>query len=114
MEEETPSSYSLLCSGCRTPCTGDDAHVVPGWNPRVGRVLTTYRCGNCWRDAIANTREAVTSGPAEVRNSFCEFLERQGYGKDAASIQAASPQQQEVWLLRVLDAVESGQIVFHP
>lgn len=114
MIEADPPSYGLLCSGCYTPCAGADSHVVPRWNPHVRRILTSYRCGNCWLPALAETRAAVTSGVTEVRMSFCDFLDRHGYSKQAATIRAASAAEQETVLLGILDAVEAGQLTFLP
>lgn len=49
-----------------------------------------------------------------VLESFCDFLARLGYGKDAETIRVAPPKTQQVYLLRVIDAVQAGQLVFHP
>jgi hypothetical protein len=114
MTEEPEPPFSLLCSGCRTPCSGPDAHVVPRWRPDQRRILTSYRCSNCWIPALAELRVALTSGDAEVPASFCDFLARHGYEADADQIRAASAEQQRTWLLAVVDAVESGQLTFHP
>ena len=113
MIEENQESYNLLCSACHTPCSADQAHVVPGWNPAVRRVWTTYRCDNCWRESLAALREAVTSD-AEVGPSFCDFLSRRGYGKDAETIRAAPAALQQTYLLRLIDAIETGQLVLEP
>jgi hypothetical protein len=51
---------------------------------------------------------------ADVRASFCDFLARRGYSKDVETIRAASPEQQETWLLRLVDAVESGALELEP
>lgn len=114
MADENQSSYSLLCSACYTPCSGAEAHVIPRWNPEVRRVLTTYRCGNCWLQALSQLRESVTSGEAEVLSSFCDFLSRHGYGKDAETIRAASFTTQQTHLLAIVDAVQAGDITFGP
>ena len=103
-----------MCSGCHTPCSGTDAHVIPRWNPEWRKVLTTYRCGNCWLAPLAELRAAINSGDAEVVNSFWEFLIRQGYGKDSDSLRAAPLDEQRTLLLRVVDAVEAGTVLFHP
>jgi hypothetical protein len=113
MADELPESYSLMCSGCHTPCTGADAHVIPHWNPAVGKVLTTYRCGECWVEALDQTRGDVVSGAPEVRASFWDFMARRGF-TDAETFRAAPPDRQEATLLAILDAVQSGRLVLEP
>jgi len=114
MEEEIPESYFLMCSACYTPCPGVDAHVIPRWNPERRNVFTTYRCGNCWLPSLDELRVAVTSGESEILESFCDFLARQGYGKDADTIRATSVEQQQAYLLKILDAVQAEKVIFHP
>lgn len=114
MAEEIPQPYSLVCSGCYTPCSGADAHVVPRWNPERRMVLTTYRCGNCWLEALTELRTAVTAGDAAVWSSFWEFLIRHGHGKDSDALRAAPFEEQRTLLLRVVDGVGAGTIVFEP
>jgi len=69
---------------------------------------------NCWLEALAELRAAIGSGDADVWSSFWEFLIRHGYGKDSDSLRAAPFDEQRTLLLRVVDAVEAGTIVFHP
>ena len=114
MEEEIPKSYFLMCSACYTPCPGIDAHVIPRWNPEQRRIFTTYRCGNCWLTSLDELRAAITSGESEVLASFCDFLARQGYSKDADTIRAASSEQQQAYLLAIVDATQAEKLVFHP
>ncbi|MDQ5840611.1 MAG: hypothetical protein M3537_05600 [Chloroflexota bacterium] len=112
MPEES-QEYSLLCSACYTPCTGALAHVVPTWNTTMRIVVTTYRCERCWVDSLAEMREAVRAD-AEVRLSLCDFLSRRGYEKDAETIRAAEAELQQTYLIRVIDAIETGELVFEP
>ena len=114
MAEENHPSYSLLCSACYTPCSGADSRVIPRWNPELHRVFTAYRCGNCWLRSLAELRAVVTSSEAEVQTSFCDFLARHGYSKDAETIRGAPSGQQQAYLLAILDAVQAGTILFHP
>jgi hypothetical protein len=107
-------AYYLLCSACRTPCSGSEAHVIPHWHPEARKVFTTYRCGNCWLPSLDRMRAAVTLGEAEVLASFWEFLVRQGYTKDTAELRIAPMDQQQKILLAVLDAVQAGTVTFHP
>ena len=68
---ETTAPYSLLCSGCRRPCSGDDAHVIPWWNIDRQDFLTTYRCGECWKSALDEAR-------AKIMYTVIENLTRDG------------------------------------
>ena len=113
MTEESEAPYNLLCSACYTPCPAADAHVVPRWRPEERRIITAYRCNNCWRSTLGELRAVIRSGAAELPGSFCDFLVRQGF-TDTDMIRAASPEQQEEYLLVIVDAIESGKLVFHP
>ena len=110
-DAETPEVF-FLCSRCRTPTPQAECTVLPGWNAGVGQVITNYRCTACRAPSLAELRSAIAE--AEVRHSFCDFLARRGYGKDAETIRAAPPEQQQTWLLRLVDAVESGALAFEP
>jgi hypothetical protein len=114
MTEELPEAYSLMCSGCHSPCSGADAHVIPRWNPTLRKVLTTYRCSNCWVTSLNELRAQVTSGEAEVRASFWVFLARHGFTKDAQTIRVAPSEEQEATLLAILDAVQAKRLIFEP
>ena len=46
--------------------------------------------------------------------SFCDFLARQGYEKDANAIRSASTEQAREFLLAALDAVREQRIHFRP
>ena len=114
MTEDTEEPYSLLCSACRTPCAGDDAHVIPRWNPAQRRVITAYRCGKCWPAGLEELRVAVSSDDPEVRASFADFLERRGYAKDATMLRTAAPAEQLSFLLELIDLLESQRLTFEP
>ena len=114
MTEERPDSYNLLCSACLSPCTGADAHVIPSWNAPLGRVITTYRCANCWHASLATFRAILTAGGPEVRASFCDFLERHRFRQDAARLRLAPPEEQLAVFSQLLTAVEDGRLVFDP
>lgn len=113
MEEEDQPPVSFMCSNCYTPCSGADAHVVPNWNVSQRRILTTYRCSNCWIQALDHTRDAVRSGDQEVVASFCEFMERQRFN-DVDMLRKATPEEAERMILMVLDAVQNGRVEFDP
>jgi hypothetical protein len=114
MTEEIEAPYSLMCSACYTPCSGADAHVIPHWNTDQEMVFTTYRCGNCWLPGLAEMRESLNSGDPEVQTSFCDFLARQGFTKDAEAIRVMPMAERQAYQLQIVDAVEAGKIVFHP
>jgi hypothetical protein len=113
MEDEVQPPLSLLFSSCYTPCSGDNAHVVPRWRQDQRRIFTTYRCGNCWIQSLDETRAAVRTGDADVVSSFCDFIERQGY-TDVDVIRSAPPAKAKAYLLTILDAVQDGSVVFDP
>ena len=114
MSEETDPPYSLMCSGCHTPCSGPDAHVIPRWNREEGRILTAYRCGNCWLSPLGELRAALASGDTLVQTSFCDYLARHGYTRDAETMRAFPPEKRRDYLIRVVEAVESQAIIFDP
>ena len=76
-------------------------------------VLTTYRCDNCWRQSLAELREAALSD-ARVGLSFCDLLSRRGYGRDAETIRSAPTELQQTYLLRLIDAIEAGELILEP
>lgn len=112
--EAESASHTLLCSGCYSSCSGPDAHVIPWWNADVQSIFTTYRCEKCWLASLDESQQAVNSKDPKVVASFCDFLARQGYEKDADAIRSASPEQACELLLAVLDAVREKRIQFNP
>lgn len=114
MTDEIPEQYSLMCSKCRTPCTGPDAHVLPTWNAGMEQVNTTYRCGNCWLGSLAEFRETLMAGAPEVRAGFCDFLERHRFRQDAARLRTQSAEEQLPIFGLLLDALADGRLVLDP
>ena len=110
---ETKEPYSLLCSGCRKPCSGGDAHVIPRWNADRQDFLTTYRCGNCWKEALAETRAKVTALDEEVRTKFCDFLDRHGF-TDVEIVRQAPLLEATVMIGGFLDAIASEELRLEP
>jgi hypothetical protein len=104
----------MMCSSCHTPCLVSEGHVIPGWNKSVQRILTSYRCSNCWLPGIENTREVVSSGNADVYSSFADFLDVQGYDEIASKIRALSAEDQRDVILGILNLLEKGHEPFHP
>lgn len=113
LPDSAVDEYLLLCSGCRTPTPAHDATVIPRWNPDAGTVWTSYRCAKCLPQALDELR-ALVADRAEVRASFCDFLDGRGYQKDVATIRAAAPELQTTYLTRVLDAVQDGRLILEP
>jgi len=113
IEPQSPS-YTLICSACLSQCSGSDAHVIPWWNAGEKSIFTTYRCGKCWLASINETQEAVSSKDPKVLASFCEFLVRQGYEKDARAIRSESREQACAILMTILEAVREERIRFSP
>jgi len=112
-EAESPS-YTLLCSGCYSSCSGPEVYVIPWWNADQESIFTTYRCEKCWLASLDESQQAVNSKDPKVVASFCDFLARQGYEKDADAIRSASPEQASELLLAVLNAVREKRIYFSP
>ena len=114
MDHPGSPSYTLVCSACYSTCSGPGAHVIPWWNPDEQNIFTTYRCDKCWLTSIDETQQAVNSKDPKLVASFCDFLARQGYEKDANAIRSASTEQACAALLTVLDAVREKRIHFSP
>jgi hypothetical protein len=106
--------YSLLCSACRTPCSGADAHVIPRWNPEQRRVITAYRCGNCWPAGLEELRTALRSPDPDVALSFVDFIERRGFGKDATMLRAVPAEARLGFLLSMINLLEQQRFTFEP
>ena len=103
----------LMCSGCRTPTPIEAARVLPRWSPDAGRVWTAYRCTACVPGAIAELRDALGSGDAEIVASFFAFLERAGFN-DIDRLRALPVAEQATYLSRIVDAIGDGRIAFDP
>lgn len=89
-------------------------HVIPFWNSTVRRVLTTYRCNNCWVAGVEVTRTALNSGDPDVIGSFCDFLSLQRFTKDAENLRNGPPDEARKMLNLMLDATLDGRAVFDP
>jgi len=87
---------------------------VPWWNVRAGRVLTTYRCEDCWLSSIAELRTLLTAGAPDVRAGFCDFLGHHRFRRDAERLRFAPPEEQLAVFLQLLAALEDGRLVFEP
>lgn len=114
VQDENDAPVFFMCSGCHTPTSAAEIHVIPFWNSTVRRILTTYRCHNCWLGGIDETRSALLSGDADVIPSFREFLELQRFTKDAETLRASPPEEARATLLAILDAIQDGRAKFDP
>jgi hypothetical protein len=113
MKEEPTEPFYLMCSGCMKPCTGADAHVIPRWNTVREDFLTTYRCGECWPTALEETRTKMKALDAEVREKFCQFLERHHF-TDVHIVRQASLVEAAEMMGMFLDAIESEKVRLSP
>jgi hypothetical protein len=111
--EEPTAPYFLMCSGCREPCPSHQAHVIPHWSMVREDFLTTYRCGKCWKPALAETRIKIGALDAEVREKFCKFLERHRF-TDVDIVREASLADASRMLGALLNAIESEKLELSP
>lgn len=113
VEEEAQDGPYMMCSSCYTPCLVSEGHVIPGWNTQMRKVLTAYRCTNCWLDGIDKTRAVVESGDEDVLSSFSDFLDVQGYKENAAELRAKSAEIRQGVILGILNLLQDGEELFH-
>ena len=112
--EEGEQEVFFMCSGCRTPTPAREIHVIPFWNSDVRRILTTYRCNNCWVAGVEVTRTALNSADPDVIPSFCDFMALQRFTKDAENLRNCPPDEARATLNVILDATLDGRAVFEP
>ncbi|MFY0535820.1 hypothetical protein [Nannocystis pusilla] len=53
---------SALCSGCYRPVPASQVRVIPWFNDDLADFVTTFRCGDCVADSLADTRARLTAG----------------------------------------------------
>jgi hypothetical protein len=77
--DEMPENRQILCSGCLQAFSESLVHVIPYFNSDVNEYVTTYRCEQCWRPALEETRTrlASTQDEAEIA-SAATFFQRHG------------------------------------
>ena len=112
--EENGAPVLFMCSGCYTPTPVAEGHVIPFWNKGARRILTAYRCNNCWLAGLDETRAALNSGDADVIPSFCDFLALQRFTKDAEALRVAPPDEARATIMALLDATQDGRAIFDP
>lgn len=114
MSADGQAELNYLCSGCLTPTPAAESTVIPRWKPEVQQVITSYRCTGCRPQALDDLRAAIASEDDAVSENFCDFLARRGYVRDSETIRSAEPGLRRTYLGRLVDAVESGALVFEP
>lgn len=67
---------SALCSSCFKALPASQVTVIPWHNEDVGGFVTTFRCGACVAESLADTRARVEAGDARVLDGLGEFLQR--------------------------------------
>lgn len=75
-QKEADEQLYLLCSACMSRVAEEDVRVIPWWNTTLEDFLTTYRCERCWIECLGQTRIKIKTRDADVRENFCEFLQR--------------------------------------
>ena len=114
-KQRTPTGdRQLVCSACFDVCSGDNAHVIPWWNPDVEDFITTYRCGRCWLSSLDETATKIVELDDDSRKKFCDFLRRH-YAPDLADeLLAMSLVDASATVESLLDKIRSQQIVLSP
>lgn len=67
---------TALCSGCYRPVLASQVHVIPCYNDDPGDYVTSFRCAECWKPSLAETRARVEHGSDRDVVQLCEFLGR--------------------------------------
>ncbi len=106
-----PEERCIACSGCLRLVSERLVHVIPYFNNDVRGYVTTYRCEQCWRTSLAETRLRLENTKDEIElESAVTVFERQGVilhdefkrGDPAPVIRKM--------LSRMLDLLESGTV----
>jgi len=56
---DEPEQRQFVCSGCYEIVPESLIRILPHFNEQVASYVTTYRCEDCWPQAVANTRARV-------------------------------------------------------
>ncbi|MCY1009931.1 hypothetical protein OV079_31095 [Nannocystis pusilla] len=67
---------SALCSGCYRPVPASQVRVIPWFNDDLADFVTTFRCGDCVADSLADTRARLTAGGPREVGRLAEFFHR--------------------------------------
>jgi hypothetical protein len=74
-ELEDSEERQILCSGCRQVFPESMIHVIPYFNSKANYYATTYRCEQCWKPSLEETRTrlANTQDEAEILSAGAFF-----------------------------------------
>ena len=76
---ENAEERQVACSACLKIFSEHLVHVIPYYNNDAEGYVTTYRCGECWLPALAETRARLNSTEDEAEiASAAAFFERYG------------------------------------
>ena len=103
-----------MCSDCMSVRPMSDIHVIPWWNQSAQDFVTTYRCGQCWRKSLAETRSLIKNLDLDKRDKFCQFLDRHGCAALADPARTASMEGAGKFFDEVLNVMESGGLRLEP
>lgn len=67
---------SALCSACFRALPASQIRVIPWHNDGVGDFVTTFRCGECVAESLAETRSRLVAGDARDVAQLAAFFER--------------------------------------
>ena len=79
----------------------------------MSKVITCYRCGNCWRNALSILSAQLVGDDPAIVASFWDFLERRGF-TDIQPLREKDVTDQQLLALKVVDAIEAGRLVLEP
>ena len=113
-QENNPSEGKYRCSRCGTVHPFSSIHVVPAWNENVLDFLTSYRCDQCWVETLSETKLKTVVLTDEVRQKFCDFLDRHEYDEVAQALRGAKLDNSARAVQKFLDHVQAGDIVLEP
>ena len=70
---------SAICSGCGEVTPENDVNVLPCFNEDLDNFVTTYRCMDCWMEALNDTalRLVMTDDDKQIA-SIAGFFEASG------------------------------------
>lgn len=67
---------TALCSACYRPFLASQVRVIPCYNDSAEDYVTSFRCGECWRSSLGETRARLEAGTDRDITQLCEFFAR--------------------------------------
>lgn len=112
--DQVPSDAEFMCSADYKTHPMTELHVIPMFNPSLGRYVGSYRCNADWKAAIAEVRARLHANltEAEVAMFLQVFIER-GVTKERLRTFVADKSLGDA-ADAALDALASGQIKLSP